>query len=349
MGWDARKIYTTRKDAENGAMLDLFIVVEMLRFFFYLWFVVIILVGLVITLAAVEIDYTAVLKSLGGAAGVCAFFDFPPATYVLPSMYALFPIITALYSAASILRAWIAKLDKGNNISDCSFILYALVFVYFCLSSLIFATIFAVQPDVNNWKKLQTTYILHTAPFTNFIVAITLLQIATAWFGHKVSYKILQENVANTKILKFKHFFWVIILSVTSILKLFQHVNSFGGLDQSATDGKVISNGWMWKVETPILLVVFQINDAIWMISALVVPMCISGYKTMNRFHTSGLLITLKSHTGGINGSMKNSIGDTLSVHTVEENFEFKTEPIANTNSDKTSFDKIDGQNIVLS
>ena len=68
----------------------------------------------------------------------------------------------------------------------------------------------------------------------------------------------------------------------------------------------------------------------------------------MNRFHTSGLLITIKSHTGGINGSMKNSIGDTLSVHTVEENFEFKTEPIANTNSDKTSFDKIDGQNIVL-
>ena len=77
MEWDARKIYTIKKDAENGAMLDLFIVVEMLRFFFYLWFVVIILVGLVITLAAVEIDYTAVLKSLGGAAGVCAFFDFP--------------------------------------------------------------------------------------------------------------------------------------------------------------------------------------------------------------------------------------------------------------------------------
>ena len=67
----------------------------------------------------------------------------------------------------------------------------------------------------------------------------------------------------------------------------------------------------------------------------------------MNRFHTSGLLITIKSHTGGINASMKNAIGDTLSVHTVEENVDFKAEPIAKTNLDKTSFDKIDVQNVV--
>ena len=85
------------------------------------------------------------------------------------------------------------------------------------------------------------------------------------------------------------------------------------------------------------------------MISALVVPMCISGYKTMNRFHTSGLLITIQSHTGGINGSMKNSIADTLSVHTVEEYVEFKAEPMANTNSDKDSFDKIDRHNMAHS
>ena len=141
----------------NERKIDFFVVVEFFRFVFYLWFVVIIIAGLVLTHGfAVNYtkDYKEIVFKVFGSINFCALFDFPPSTYVLPSLYAIHVVIIFQYSIFSVFRAWIAKLEC--KISNYSFICYTSVFIYYTISAAIFSTVFAVRPDLNpkNTKQL---------------------------------------------------------------------------------------------------------------------------------------------------------------------------------------------------
>ena len=169
------------KEIDGEKEINFFVVIEMFRFLFYLWFVIIIITGISLTILFTEEKYSEIIKTIFGSINVCVFFDFPPAIYVLPTLYAIWPIIIFQYALLSILRAWISKEEK--KISRLAFILYSLVFVYFTLSAAIFSTSIAIQPDL----KRPETIKLHTLPFTNLVMALTLLQISIAWFGFEVT------------------------------------------------------------------------------------------------------------------------------------------------------------------
>ena len=168
------------KEIDGEKEINFFVVIEMFRFLFYLWFVIIIITGISLTILFTEEKYSEIIKTIFGSINVCVFFDFPPAIYLLPTLYAIWPIIIFQYALLSILRAWISKEEK--KISRLAFILYSLVFVYFTLSAAIFSTSIAIQPDL----KRPETIKLHTLPFTNLVMALTLLQISIAWFGFEV-------------------------------------------------------------------------------------------------------------------------------------------------------------------
>ena len=169
------------KEIDGEKEINFFVVIEMFRFLFYLWFVIIIITGISLTILFTEEKYSEIIKTIFGSINVCVFFDFPPAIYLLPTLYAIWPIIIFQYALLSILRAWISKEEK--KISRLAFILYSLVFVYFTLSAAIFSTSIAIQPDL----KRPETIKLHTLPFTNLVMALTLLQISIAWFGFEVT------------------------------------------------------------------------------------------------------------------------------------------------------------------
>ena len=169
------------KEIDGEKEINFFVVIEMFRFLFYLWFVIIIITGISLTILFTEEKYSEIIKTIFGSVNVCVFFDFPPAIYLLPTLYAIWPIIIFQYALLSILRAWISKEEK--KISRLAFILYSLVFVYFTLSAAIFSTSIAIQPDL----KRPETIKLHTLPFTNLVMALTLLQISIAWFGFEVT------------------------------------------------------------------------------------------------------------------------------------------------------------------
>ena len=125
---------------KNGSerKINFFVVIEMFRFLFYLWFLLIVVTGVLLTLIFTEEDYSTIIKTIFGSINICVYFDFPPSIYVLPSLYAVWPIIAFHYSMFSIFRAWIAK--EENKMSKFSFISYILVFVYFNVSVVIFST-----------------------------------------------------------------------------------------------------------------------------------------------------------------------------------------------------------------
>ena len=169
------------KDVDGEKEITFFAVVEMFRFLVYLWFVFIMMTGILLTFFFTEEEYEEIIKTVFGSVNVCVFFDFAPSIYVLPSLFAFWPVLVFLYTVASIFRAWISKEEK--RISKFAFSIYSIVFVYFTISTAIFSTSIAVQPDLEKPETIK----LHTLPFTNMVVALTVLQISISWFGIQVS------------------------------------------------------------------------------------------------------------------------------------------------------------------
>jgi len=265
--------------------INFFVVVELFRFLFYVWFIFLIVFSVIITVAFVEVDYKKIVKSFGGSINVCVYIDFPPVTYMVPALYSIFIIIAFLFIVASIFRAWISK--EENKISGNNFYLYVFVFCYLFLATIIFSISMAIQPDLNK----PETWLIHTLPFTNLVVALMLFHIAMTWFNVKVAWVELNEK----RWLKITNCIALIILIITSVIKIVQHINSFGGLEQGE-NREVISNGWMWEVKNETIGIVCQIADALWMIFVLIFPMCQSGYLVWKKYDTHGLIVTIEDN-----------------------------------------------------
>ena len=91
--------------------IKLFVMVEFLRFLFYLWFIILILIGTLLNLGFVEEDYRKFMNHFFGSVSICVCFNAPPASFVLPILYAIWPVIVFLYCICSIFRALIALGD----------------------------------------------------------------------------------------------------------------------------------------------------------------------------------------------------------------------------------------------
>ena len=263
----------------------LFVAVEMLRFIYYLWFVFNIIVGITLTVRFAEEDYKKIITAIYGSVNVCVFLDFAPATYVLPTLFAMQLVVVYQYTIVSIFRAWIENQNK--KISDVSFMLYACTFIYFSLSSAIFCTCIAVQPDL---KKPETIF-LHTLPFTNLIIALTFLQIAVTWFGRKVSWNRLNAP----KWLQVGSYALLIGLIITSIFKIIHHANSLGDLGVGE-QGVAVGKGLWWSVHESTPKMFFQVVDACYLLSALLGPMIQTGYLAWRKFDTLGVIFTIRSN-----------------------------------------------------
>ena len=288
---DAKWFKVLRKGREREIVL--FIVVELFRFIFYLWFVVFFIVGLTLThgftpyLEEESSTKKAVTKVFGNI-NDSGIFGIPPWTYVLPTFYTIQVVLIFLYSILSVFRAWIAKLE--NKITCISFTLYSIVFGYFCLSAAMFSTIFSVQPDVN---KPETLF-LHTLPFTNLIISLTLLQIAVTWFGHKVSWKELRHHLKVSRlVLYWGSVAFLVGLIVSSTLKVLHQINALADLDYAK---EKMEQGLLLNVHADSYKIGLEIIDKIWLIMALLCPMIQSLYLTLKGLDTHGIIITIRDN-----------------------------------------------------
>ena len=268
--------------------LEISVVVEFFRFLFYLWFVMIVAVGISLTYGVTAVSmktagnetFYEIIEGVFGSVNICAFFDFPPATYVLPTMYAILLLLLYQYAIVSVFRAWMAL--EENKITQKEFLIYTYAFLYFALSAAVFSTIFAVQPDPGN----PATIIIHTLPFTNLIIALTVLQIAVTWFGRSVSWKGLKhKNKLTKRSLRLCTYICLGTLILTTIFKVIHQINSLGDLK---------NHGLWFNVHNhkPLL----QLIDKTWLLAALVGPMMQSGYLTFKTFDTHLIIFTVRDN-----------------------------------------------------
>ena len=281
--------------------IELTVVVELFRFIFYAWFCLTVLIGVALTYGFTvkeNKDFVKIIEGVFGSVNVCAFFDFPPATYVLPTMYSIQMILIYKYSFCSIFRAWIARLE--NKISGFAFFFYSSAFAYFFVSALVFSTIFAVQPDPNN----PNTILIHTVPFTNLVIALTILQIAVTWFGRNVCWKGMRHTSKLTKrMARFFTYTCLTALIITSIFKVIHQINALSDVwnltvqaneTNKPAETKLEYRGIWFNVHAHKNLL--QIVDKLWLISALVCPMVQSGYLTFKTFHSHLIIFTVRDN-----------------------------------------------------
>ena len=268
--------------------IEISVVVEFFRFLFYLWFVMIVAVGISLTYGVTAVSmktagnetFYEIIEGVFGSVNICAFFDFPPATYVLPTMYAILLLLLYQYAIVSVFRAWMAL--EENKITQKEFLIYTYAFLYFALSAAVFSTIFAVQPDPGN----PATIIIHTLPFTNLIIALTVLQIAVTWFGRSVSWKGLKhKNKLTKRSLRLCTYICLGTLILTTIFKVIHQINSLGDLK---------NHGLWFNVHNHRALL--QLIDKTWLLAALVGPMMQSGYLTFKTFDTHLIIFTVRDN-----------------------------------------------------
>ena len=86
---DKIKCWLAIKRKGDEKEIEFAVVVEFLRFLFYTWFCLIVIVGMALTYGFSTDNYGKIIGGVFGSVNVCAYFDFPPATYVLPAMYSI--------------------------------------------------------------------------------------------------------------------------------------------------------------------------------------------------------------------------------------------------------------------
>lgn len=161
---------------------DIYFMVEKLRLAGYAGFWVIVITGIAITrlYSGIDLENT-LLMEVFGYNNICVYFDYPPATYILPLLWGVTLVCLLGYLVAHWLQMK-AEMQEGLISRRLYRFLSALkLFEGFTMVS--FSTIFAVQPEAWN----HTLYI-HTAPFFLLQIGLVSLAMSNTIHGIKSGY-----------------------------------------------------------------------------------------------------------------------------------------------------------------
>jgi len=255
--------------------IKVLVVVENFRLIFYLSFFFIIIVGVFLTeVLSDEVDPGKPLRDAFGVVSICVFFDYPPSTYVLPSLWSITLMFAYFYAVAWIFRVWVTK--EEGKVSRCSFVGYCIGFSYVVFSFIFFTTIFAVQPDPSEPDTMR----IHTAPFTNFIVGLWVMAMMVTWYGDQVAWK----NMDLPRWFFIMNYVMLAIQSFVVPTKVISHINCLSDL-----------NGGLWwdpnGDKTPTLF--FDFVDQMFLFTVLLYPTFQSAYLSYLRTQTHCVFMTL--------------------------------------------------------
>lgn len=175
------KILRILKIAREEDSAKVHVNVEGLRTLIYFLFYVIVATGVFLTLLFSELDFEDnIVLTYFGTNNICVFFDYPPASYVLPFLWAITCFVMVVERFCALVGVWLSHVAK--HISRAEYAIVTLAIFYQILSFWFFSTIFAVQPH-----DLHTLRI-HTVPYTNLVLSLAVMAMTNIWYAWKVGY-----------------------------------------------------------------------------------------------------------------------------------------------------------------
>ena len=217
---------------------------EGIRFYAYLSFWVLVIIGSWLTLYHSDVDFqNNPLMHMFGFNNICILFDTYPATYVLPSVW----VISFLLLVSYIITSWIRVYQKYllSTVSNRSFTLFTICTTVEFTSLCLFTTVFSIPPE--------ESMIFHIAPFTCLILALSLLSIKNFVYYNR------SANLGPNEI-KLGYIYLAIHL-FASIIKMIMQINALAGDPLYSTVSFVSFH---------------QFIDRLWMLTAALIPLYLS-------------------------------------------------------------------------
>ena len=220
-----------------------------------------------------------IIKKTFGANNICLYFDFPPTTYIMPPLWSLTCIIVALYCAASIYRYHVAW-TEGKLSGILRKTLSIITLGYLC-ATLVFSLCFAIQP------KDHVHLILHTLPFTHFILWQILEQGSWVYFGFKYGWMEMDEEgelymPGIYKWISFGH--WILQAFHGTIHVIYQ------------LNGLMMTGGLLIEVTTPWFATLGEFSGYVYLFLAFICPFLQSAYESFKNKRSHKVLVVIKDN-----------------------------------------------------
>ena len=217
---------------------------EGLRFYAYLCFWVLVIIGAWLTFYHSNVQFhDNPLIHHFGYNNICILFDTYPATYVLPTIW----VINFLLLVSYIITSWLRIYQKYllSSVSKRSFLLFSIssTIEFTCLC--LFTTIFSISPEENLF--------FHLAPFTCLIFALSLLSIKNYIYYRRVAN--LSPNETKLGLI------YLAVHLFASIVKIIAQINVLTGDIFYSTLSYISFH---------------QFIDRLWMLTAAVIPIYLS-------------------------------------------------------------------------
>jgi hypothetical protein len=240
-----------RRSSGNG---DMSFVVERLRLAGYAGFWVLVLTGALLTKRYHPDLSQTLLRRVFGYNNVCVYFDFPPATYVLPFLWAVTLVLLLGYLTAQWLQMR-AEVQQGS-LTPRLYAFLSRLKLFEAITLTGFSTIFAVQPEA--WNH---TLFIHTAPFIALQIGLVSLAMSNTLHGIKSGYwarlALPPWFIPGAKV-------YVVVFALVVCLKIPLAINALARAP--------------WWEQTPAVGRLAHVVDVLFLIAAAIIPVLKAAY-----------------------------------------------------------------------
>jgi len=296
------------KNTNGEYSFNMVIVVEDFRVGVYVSFILVMIIGAILTelfADGVDGDFDVYIHAVYGVSNGCIYFDFPPATYVLPFLWGFGMYFGFIYSSASVIRIQVSYLEM--KLSRCACVWLTIAHVYVVLSGMYFSTVFAVQPDPDD----PVTMIIHATPYLNMKWALCILQITVVYFGINVAW--VDLNFPSW--FHIGSIIHIILWFVTDLVTTVLILNAQGdmGIDM---EGK----GLWWSVQSEANKLTFDLfGNYLGVVFGIFVPFMQAIYISRRGKNTDALHVTVSDNRVSAYNIVKNNEHGTVEIGNLAE------------------------------
>ena len=240
----------------------LVIVVEKVRFLGYAGIGLMVVTGVVLTrlFSGIDLNETVLMEAFGYN-NVCAYFDAPPSTYVLPFMWAA----TMTLWLTSILGQWLQMRTElaAGNMRPRLYTFLTRLKAFEAVTIVAFSGVFAVTPE-----GLDHTLYVHTTPFFLLQLGLVSLAMSNTLYGTRGGY---WERLGMPSWFSRGAVVYCVVFAIVVALKIPMTINAMAG------------DPWWSRSDGSILFA--KSLDRAFLLLAAVVPMVKTGYLLRTRGH----------------------------------------------------------------
>ena len=236
---------------DDDTLLRFTVSPELLRIGAFVSFAVLVVVAVVLTRAFADVPEQTVIALIFGYDNICIFFDYVPATYVVPTLWMFVAGFFLSYIFTFWLRSKLAM--KRKLLSPVAYRTFSVLSAFEAFCTVYFIQVFVNPPYGPGGLTM------HMTPFTLFIIEIWTMSLKSVWYFHVCEGWMTLAH----KIVGWMH---VAALGIVTVYKVLVQANASYASDHGGPE-----SGFAWVTNSTTAQAVGGPLDKLWTVWAAVV------------------------------------------------------------------------------